>query len=93
MRKGKNKKALKPSQRESITAFSSRYGSGLSFEDKHKIKKVIGYFVVAICIIILIYAGFFFTDLFIKFTEIPPQQSSINPEATLQWISYHTIQG
>jgi hypothetical protein len=46
----------------------------------------------ALCIIALIYIGFFITDVLIRFTEIPAF-IHYNPEAFIQWISFLTIPG
>lgn len=88
----KNNKALKPSQREAITPFSSEYGNGMSFEDKLKIKKAIRIFLIVICIAALISIGYFFTDLFIGFSKIPAD-AYISPEGASKWISFRIIQG
>lgn len=87
----KNKKALKPSQRDAITPFTSEYGNGMSYEDKHKIKKAFEIVLIVICIAALICIGYFFTDLFIGFSKIPAD-ACIRPEVVSQWILYPIIQ-
>ncbi len=91
-KKTKSRKALKPSQRESITEFSSHFGSGFSYEEKAKVKKAIRIIIIALCIAFLVTVGYFLTDVLIRFTEVPAQ-AHISPEAALQWITYHTTQG
>lgn len=88
----KPKKALKPSQRESITGFSSHYGSGFSYEEKAKTKRIIRIVLIALCIAFLVTLGYFLTDVLIRFTEVPAQ-AHISPEAALKWITFPTIQG
>lgn len=77
MAKNKNKnkgvieKALKPSQRESITEFSAHFGSEPSYEEKVKKKRIINGILIALGIIALIAVGYFVTDVLIRITEIP----------------------
>ncbi len=92
MKTGKIKKTIRPSERDSITGFSSKYGPGTNYEDKLRGKKIFGFILAAVCIIILIYIGFFITDVLIRFTEIPAF-IHYNPEAFTQWISSLTIPG
>ncbi len=88
----KNKKALKPSQRDVITPFTAEYGNGMSFEDKLKIKKAVSIFLIVVCIAALICIGYFLTDLLIGFSKIPAD-AYISPEGASEWISYPIIHG
>ncbi len=69
--KGKIEKALKPSQRESITEFSTRFGSEPSYEERVKKRKIINIILFVICFFFLIAVGYFVTDIIIKITELP----------------------
>lgn len=92
MKNGKIEKSLKPSQRESITEYAARFGTGFNFEDKARRRKIARIIIFTLCIIALIYVGFFITDVLIRFTEIPPD-AHISPEASSIWISSLSIQG
>lgn len=76
--KGKIEKALKPSQRKSITEFASHFGSGLSYEEKRRNKRILSAALAGLGILLLICIGYFITDVFIKITETP-----INPTAAI----------
>lgn len=80
-KKNKNKgvieKALKPSQRESITEFSAHFGSEPSYEEKVKKKRIINGILIALGIIALIALGYFVTDVLIRITEIPYTPSGV----------------
>ena len=67
---GKIEKALKPSQRKSITEFSSKFGTGDDFTEKMKRRKIMRIVFTVMCVILLVYFGFFFADTLIKITEI-----------------------
>lgn len=67
--KKENEKALKPSQRKSITGFSKVFGSG-DFEEKMRLRKFFKTAFTIAIIILLVYFGFFFTDTLLKITEI-----------------------
>ena len=69
--KGVIEKALKPSQRESITEFSAHFGSEPSYEEKVKKRKIINAVLTALGIAALVAAGFFLTDVLVRITEIP----------------------
>ena len=69
--KGKIEKALKPSQRESITEFSTRFGSEPSYEERVKKRKIINIILFIVCFIFLVTVGYFVTDIIIKITELP----------------------
>lgn len=78
--KGKIEKALKPSQRESITEFSTRFGSEPSYEERVKKRKIINIVLFVLCFMLLIAVGYFVTDVLIKITELPyePKVAFIN---------------
>lgn len=78
--KGKIEKALKPSQRESITEFSTRFGSEPSYEERVKKRKIINIILLALCFLLLVAVGYFVTDVLIKITELPyePESAIIN---------------
>lgn len=67
---GKIEKALKPSERQSITEFSSRFGSGPSYEEKVRHKRIFYFIVITASIILLVSLGYFITDVLIKITEV-----------------------
>ncbi len=75
MAKNKNKgvieKALKPSQRESITEFSAHFGSEPSFEEKQKKRRIINLVLIIVSILILVATGYFITDVLVRITEMP----------------------
>lgn len=93
--KGKIEKALKPSQRKSITEFASHFGSGLSYEEKRRNKRIVSVFLAVLGILALVCIGYFITDVLIKITEAPvPQQAAIlNFKEAEKWILSPTIQG
>ncbi len=78
--KGKIEKALKPSQRESITEFSTRFGSEPSYEERVRKRKIINIVLFILCFMLLIAVGYFVTDVIIKITELPyePKVAFIN---------------
>lgn len=92
MKKDTVNKTIKPSQRESITPFSKRFGIKTNADEKFPVRKAVSYVIVLILIFALIYIGFFFTDLFIKFSELPAH-IDFSPEAISKWNSFLTIQG
>ena len=71
MKKGKIEKALKPSQRQSVTEFSATFGSGPSYEDKVRRHKIISAVLITLGIIALIAIGYFIADTLICITELP----------------------
>ena len=75
MAKNKNKgvieKALKPSQRESITEFSAHFGSEPSYEEKVKKRRIINIILIVLGIMALIAVGYFVTDVLVRITEMP----------------------
>ena len=74
MAKNKNKgvieKALKPSQRESITEFSTHFGSEPSYEEKVKKRRIINIILLVLGIMVLIAAGYFVTDVLVRITKM-----------------------
>ncbi len=74
-RKNKNKgvieKALKPSQRESITEFSAHSGSEPSYEEPVKKRRIINGILIALGIIALVTLSYFVTDVLVRITELP----------------------
>lgn len=70
-KKGKIEKSIKPSQRKSITEFSTRFGTGPSYEDRVRGKKIISAVLIAAGILLLIGLGYFISDFLIKITELP----------------------
>ena len=71
-KKGKIEKTIKPSQRKSITEFSKRFGTGPSYEERVRGKKIISAVLIAAGILLLIGLGYFISDFLIKITELPP---------------------
>ncbi len=71
-KKGKIEKSIKPSQRKSITEFSTRFGTGPSYEERVRGKKIISAVLIAAGILLLIGLGYFISDFLIKITELPP---------------------
>lgn len=65
------KKAIKPSERESITDFSATYGGPNSYESRMKRRRILTTAGVIFGIIALITLGYFFTELLIDITELP----------------------
>ena len=68
---GKIEKTLKPSERKSITEFSTRFGSGPTYEERVRGKKIAMIILVTAGIFALIGVGYFFSDVLIKITEAP----------------------
>lgn len=71
--KGKIEKALKPSERKSITEFSTRFGTGPTYEERVRTKKIASIVLLVTGILLLICVGYFMTDVLIKITEMPYQ--------------------
>ncbi len=69
-KKGKIEKALKPSERKSITEFSTRFGTGPTYEERVRTKKIISAVLVTAGILFLIGLGYFITDVLVKITEL-----------------------
>lgn len=77
---GKIEKTLKPSERKSITEFSTRFGSGPTYEERVRSKKIATAILITAGILALIGIGYFFADVLIKITELPyeHQAAAIN---------------
>ncbi len=84
--------ALNPSGRESITEFTETYGRRGDFRKKIKLRRAMQIAAAVLVIILLVYIGYFITDLLIRISEIPPQ-IHISPEAGARWILSPIIHG
>lgn len=73
---GKIEKTLKPSERKSITEFSARFGSGPTYEERVRGKRIAVIILITAGILALIGIGFFSTDVLIKITEMPYEQQA-----------------
>ena len=73
IQKGRIEKTIKPSERRSITEFSARFGTGPSYEERVRFKRVSLAILVAAGILALIGIGFFATDVLVKINELPYQ--------------------
>lgn len=71
--KGKIEKALKPSERKSITEFSTRFGTGPTYEERVRTKKIASVILLVTGVLLLVCVGYFVTDVLIKITEMPYQ--------------------
>jgi hypothetical protein len=67
------KRAIRPSERESITEFSTSFGSGREYEMRMKRRKILGIILTVIITVLLITAGYFVTETLINISELPPQ--------------------
>ena len=83
-------KTIKPSQRESISGYTKSFALKDNADSKMKIRRLISIIIALLCIFALVYVGFFFSDLIIKFSELPASIQS-TPEAAVAWTSYLTI--
>lgn len=92
---GKIEKALKPSERKSITEFSSRFGTGPTYEEKMRNKRIIFAILIAAGILLLLFFGYFITDVLLKISEAPytPLTASIISKDIAKWIIFPSIQG
>lgn len=86
MNKKDSEKALRPSQRKSITEYSAHFGESYRYENKMRTRRVIRIVFMVLCLLALVCAGFFFTDVLIRFTEIPPEE--VTQEALRIWSSF-----
>ncbi len=68
---GKIEKTIKPSERKSITDFSTRFGSGPTYEERVRGKKIASALLITVGILALIGIGYFFADTLLKITEMP----------------------
>lgn len=73
IQKGRIEKTIKPSERRSITEFSTRFGTGPSYEERVLFKRISLALLIAAGILALIGIGFFATDVLVKITELPYQ--------------------
>ena len=69
----KIEKTIKPSERKNITDFSSRFGTGPTYEERVRTKKIASIVLLVTGILLLICVGYFITDVLIKITEMPYQ--------------------
>ncbi len=69
--KGKIEKTLKPSERKSITDFSTRFGTGPTYEERVMAKRIVSAVLITAGILALIGTGYFATDVLLKITELP----------------------
>lgn len=69
--KGKIEKTIKPSERKSITEFSARFGTGPTYEERVRFKRIVSVLLVAAGILALIGTGYFVTDVLVRITELP----------------------
>ena len=69
--KGKIEKTIKPSERKSITDFSSRFGTGPTYEERVRFKRIVSVILVVSGILAFIGLGYFATDVLIRITELP----------------------
>ncbi|MBQ6264457.1 MAG: hypothetical protein IJK60_03315 [Clostridia bacterium] len=67
------KRAIRPSERESITEFSTSFGAGRNYEMRIKRKKILGIILTVIITVLLITIGYFVTETLINISELPPQ--------------------
>ena len=71
IQKGKIEKTLKPSERKSITDFSARFGTGPSYEERVRVKRIISVVLLTAGILARVGTGYFVTDVLVKITELP----------------------
>lgn len=98
IQKGKIEKTIKPSERKSITEFSTRFGTGPSYEERVRAKRIGFALLLAAGILALIGAGYFVTDVLVKITELPYQPAAqafihYDIKEMTQWILYPIIHG
>lgn len=92
MKKSNVKRPLKPSQRESITGFTSGFGNESSYSSRILVRKVIRTVLIVISILLIVFCGYFFTELLISISELPAVIRII-PEELFKWIIFPSIQG
>ncbi|MCQ2475373.1 MAG: hypothetical protein MJ173_05640 [Clostridia bacterium] len=94
-RDGKIEKTLKPSERKSITEFSSRFGTGPTYEEKMRNKRIVFAVLAAAGVLLLLFLGYFLTDMILKISEAPytPAAASIISEGIDKWTIFPSIQG
>ena len=69
--KGRIEKTIKPSERKSITDFSARFGTGPTYEERVRFKRIVSVLLLAAGILALIGIGYFLTDVLVRITEMP----------------------
>lgn len=74
--KGKIEKTLKPSERKSITDFASRFGTGPTYEERVRAKRIASAVLLTAGILALIGTGYFMTDVLVRITELPYQPAA-----------------
>ncbi len=67
----KSEKALRPSQRKSLTEFTQSFGTHSDYAAKALRRKITSIILIILCILALIYIGYFITDVFLKISETP----------------------
>ncbi len=92
MKKSNIKRPLKPSQRESITEFTSGFGNESSYSSRILARKIIRIILIAVSVLLIVFCGYFFTELLISISELPAVIRII-PEDSLKWILFPSIQG
>lgn len=70
IKKSKIKKALKPSQRQSVTEFSTSF-AGLDYDTSRKRKIIISRVLIVLGILALIFIGYVIMDSLICISELP----------------------
>ncbi len=90
---GKIEKTLKPSERKSITEFSTRFGTGPTYEERVRGKKIVTVILITAGILALIGTGYFFADTLIKITEMPYEQTAAMIDIGFKEITHgiHTL--
>ncbi|MBQ4244960.1 MAG: hypothetical protein II702_08610 [Clostridia bacterium] len=71
MKKKTIKRALSPSERESITGFSDSFGSGREYEMRRKRRKILTAVFTVFITVLLITIGYFVTETLLNITELP----------------------
>ena len=73
IQKGKIEKTIKPSERKSITDFSSRFGTGPTYEERVRFKRIVSVVLLVSGILAFIGLGYFATDVLVRISELPYQ--------------------
>ena len=71
IQKGKIEKTIKPSERKSITDFSSRFGTGPTYEERVRFKRIVSVLLIVSAVLAFIGLGYFVTDVLVRITEVP----------------------
>lgn len=71
IQKGKIEKTIKPSERKSITDFSSRFGTGPTYEERVRFKRIVFVLLIVSAVLAFIGLGYFVTDVLVRITEVP----------------------